>query len=854
MIRSQFQVLMLALIASTSLNGVSVAEENWAYWRGPRYDGTSNELNLPETWDPKGGEGSNVLWRTEIGVRSTPVLMNQRLYVLTNSHVDDPTKAGEKVVCLDAKTGEPIWEYGFNVYLSDVPIERVGWSSVVADPESGNVYAQGVCGYFCCLNGETGELVWDHSMHEEYGMLSTYGGRTNFPIIHENNVIISAVVIGWGEMAKPAHRFIAFDKSNGQPVWFNGTTPLPSDTTYSPPVLAVIDGVLQMIFASGDGGVHGFEPRTGKLLWKYMVSGRGVNTPPLVVGNKVYCGQAEENLDVTDVGSVFCIDATKRGDITESGQLWKRNGILLRRAAPLMIGNRLYVPDDRAKLHCLNAETGESIGEEVRMGTMMRSCLLYADGKIYAHEANGRGYVLRPNDTGAEILHKFRMPNGEEFHGSPICCSGRIYIPSSGAMYCIGLKDAEVAQAELPDLPQENAVSTDQVPTQLQLVPVESLLRPGTRQPFDVRLYNSSGQYLRNANSGEATFTVEGPGEIDELGRYTIKGDQKEAAAVAVKATLGELVANARVRVVPELDWAYDFDNGDIPITWVGIRYRAIPLDFDLLTKLKAENELTKDMYIYFSTEFTNVAPKREFDDSTPKQTWTNLLRFLGLSEGENRPKTLEQAQAIFDPAIKRLQEEKVVATAEWTTWDRPTGNGDETVKEPRLTITKGERKIDGNGVMCKIATIPLGTRSQGWMGHPDFHDYTVQSDVYALNRDGRLPDIGLVNQRYTLDMMGASQKLQFRTWTPQLNRFSVDVPYEWQVNVWYTMKFMVSNKDGKAILKAKVWKKGEEEPADWTIAGEDPVPNESGSPGVFGNAKDAEILYDNLTVTRNPE
>ena len=68
-----------------------------------------------------------------------------------------------------------------------MPADRIGWSSCVGDPETGRVYAQGVCGYFCCLDGETGKVVWDHSLHEEFGLISTYGGRTNVPVIFEDN-------------------------------------------------------------------------------------------------------------------------------------------------------------------------------------------------------------------------------------------------------------------------------------------------------------------------------------------------------------------------------------------------------------------------------------------------------------------------------------------------------------------------------------------------------------------------------------------------------------------------------------------------------------------------------------------
>jgi hypothetical protein len=65
-------------------------------------------------------------------------------------------------------------------------------------------------------------------------------------------------------------------------------------------------------------------------------------------------------------------------------------------------------------------------------------------------------------------------------------------------------------------------------------------------------------------------------------------------------------------------------------------------------------------------------------------------------------------------------------------------------------------------------------------------------------------------------------------------------------------MKFRAATDGGKAVLKGKVWKRGESEPEAWTIEAVDEAPNLVGSPGLFGNANDSEITYDNITVTKN--
>ena len=53
-------------------------------------------------------------------------------------------------------------------------------------------------------------------------------------------------------------------------------------------------------------------------------------------------------------------------------------------------------------------------------------------------------------------------------------------------------------------------------------------------------------------------------------------------------------------------------------------------------------------------------------------------------------------------------------------------------------------------------------------------------------------------------------------------------------------------------VLRGKVWPKGTDEPKDWTIEAADLTPNRIGSPGLFGNASDAEILIDNIAVAPN--
>ena len=125
--------------------------------------------------------------------------------------------------------------------------------------------------------GDTGKVIWSIPLHENMGLVSTYGGRTNYPIIFEDLVILGSVIVSWGDLATPAHRFMAFDKLTGEFVWISSTRLRPPDTIYSAPVLATIGGQRLLIAGASDGWLYALQPRTGKFVWEYRLSRRGLN-------------------------------------------------------------------------------------------------------------------------------------------------------------------------------------------------------------------------------------------------------------------------------------------------------------------------------------------------------------------------------------------------------------------------------------------------------------------------------------------------------------------------------------------------------------------------------------------------
>ena len=184
-------VLCMTLTACRTPAGGGAAGGGWPHWRGPDQNGNSPEQGLPSDWSQ---EGKNLMWKAEAGCRSTPLILNDRVYMI--NRVRDGERMQERVMALDLDTGEAVWEHRFNVFLTDIVFHRLGWANLAGDPETGYIYAHGVQGLMFCFDKD-GEIIWSRSLTEELGRISGYGGRTYSPIIEGDMVIISSLTSGW---------------------------------------------------------------------------------------------------------------------------------------------------------------------------------------------------------------------------------------------------------------------------------------------------------------------------------------------------------------------------------------------------------------------------------------------------------------------------------------------------------------------------------------------------------------------------------------------------------------------------------------------------------------------------------
>jgi len=163
-------------------------------------------------------------------------------------------------------------------------------------------------------------------------------------------------------------------------------------------------------------------------------------------------------------------------------------------------------------------------------------------------------------------------------------------------------------------------------------------------------------------------------------------------------------------------------------------------------------------------------------------------------------------------------------------------------------------RDLDGNKVFRKTLDRVLFQRAITIFGDPESSGYTIEVDVMSDSaRRGRsMGNIGVMNQRYFIALIGNQQKLEVSS---NHERVKESVPFKWSAKKWYTLKSSVDiAADGSGVIRAKAWLRGEPEPATWTIEVKHKNAHKKGAPGILGFSPQSlkAVYIDNIKITRN--
>ena len=593
-------LVSIGLVAQAQQDIQQISLGDWPELRGPHRDGTSSETELPDSWSL---EGDQFLWRAPFGGRSTPVVVGNRVYV------QNPAGRGpnlqERVMALNANTGDVVWEYRFNVFQSDVPPHRISWASPAVDTATDNIYALGGGALLVALD-KNGALLWKRSIGEEFAAFTTHGGRTASPLIDGNLVIVSAAVSNWGEHGMRRIRYIALDKHTGHIVYVAQPGGRPYDTSYSPMTIRTINGMRLLISGLGNGGVHAIKPQTGETVWSFPAAKRAVNTGVVIKGNTVFMSHGDENFDTVDMGLIAAFDGSESGTI--STRKWSTTGVKFRTSSPVLDGDRLYQIDGGGTLHSFDTETGQEYWTQ-RLGNAQQAPLVMGDGKLYAGTNGGSFFIIRPHPDRAEVLSQVTLPDStnsccgsegtpEQIVSGAAISNGRVFFVSSDAVYAIGPKVAKTAKG----LAVDDEVSPGEgPPTYLQVIPTELTLLPGEQVELRAKLFDKNGRFLHESTP---VWTLEGLKGTVTNQTFTAGTDAIGQAGL-IKATAEGLTGSARARISRPLSWTETFENyeeGETPPGWANMgagQFAVTTLDGEKVLHKKPVSTLFKRIRVF---------------------------------------------------------------------------------------------------------------------------------------------------------------------------------------------------------------------------------------------------------------
>src|SRR5262245_18280669 len=474
-------IFRLALVLCLGLSSLAAAAD-WPQFRGPDASGRAvPEGPLPTNIGPE----RHVLWKAELPIgHSSPVIMGDKIFltaVRDREHLE--------TVCLHRASGKILWrvEAPHNTLEAIHGIGSYAQPSAAADGERVVV-----------MFGSSGLYCYDHAgreqWHHEMGPFVDEFGAAASPIIEVDRVILA-------QDHDQGSFLAAYDKRTGKLIWRMDRAEF--SRGYSTPVIWRAGGKRQIVVL-GMLRIAGYDFDTGHEVWTVRGLSRVTCTTPTIGpdnmlyvaawtagaepgdrvrlepfadylftndGNKngvvessevsnstafktrfLQCDRDRDgHINKTDYdqfemlfdlsqNAVAAIRPGGEGDTTSSHVSWRFEKFVPFVSSPLFFEGRVFTVKDGGILTCLDAKTGEVH----RSGRVMGTGNYYAspvagDGKIYLLSQRGTLSVVSSADQW-QVIHSAEF--GEECYATPALLDGRIYLRTSGHLYCFGSEPA----------------------------------------------------------------------------------------------------------------------------------------------------------------------------------------------------------------------------------------------------------------------------------------------------------------------------------------------------------------------------------------------------------------------------
>jgi outer membrane protein assembly factor BamB len=416
---------------------------DWPHWRGPFFNGSTDETNLPAAWSLT----ENLRWTADLPGPSaaTPIICRDRVFISSTVPERDQLVA----ICLDRLTGRELWRRDVASPMRRPRDSRSTYSasSPVTD---GQVviffYGSGVLAAF----DFDGNEKWKRNIEKDYGPFAfqwtfgstplLYGGKLYLQVLQRD---VPVGPYGLPDRVNESY-LLAMDPTTGTTRWQHAR---PSDAymesreAFSSPLPFQYQGRSEILISGGDC-LTGHDPESGKELWRWGTwnptrIGHWRLVPSPVSGGDVILACGPKG------APIYAIRAGGNGTLTDESIAWVSKDtreVSSDVPTPAFYRADFFVLNDlRTCLSRVEPATGKvKWTVALPRGDKFEASPLAADGKIYL--INFAGLVVIVDAEQGTIINQIPMAQRSE---SPIrstiaAAQGNLFVRTNDKLFCVG--------------------------------------------------------------------------------------------------------------------------------------------------------------------------------------------------------------------------------------------------------------------------------------------------------------------------------------------------------------------------------------------------------------------------------
>ena len=431
----------------------SNVEAEWSQFRGPNRDNIAPPQGLAQSW-PEGGPKLD--WTAKgLGLGySTVALAHGKLYTMGDVGEDS------MVLALDPASGDQIWAVRIG---ASFPQDQGNGPRGTPTIDGDRLYALGAHGDLCCLDANTGEVVWQKNILSEFGAVNITWGISESVLIDGEKLICTP----GGKGAA----MVALDKNTGDVIWKAAAEGDPA-AAYSSAIIAEIGGVRQYINFTHTGLI-GVRAEDGKVMWKNDKSANGTAncSTPVLFQDGVFSASGY------GTGGALVYLISTDGETT-AVLAYHTKHMKNHHGGMIALDGFLYGSNDPGTLTCIELATGEVKWRDKSVG---KGSLAFADGLLVLRSEEGPIALIEANPEKYVEKGRFDQPERSENRSwaHPVIAGGKLYLRDMDVLLCYDIRSESnaVAEAAPAEHPAETAAANAPEPKEPELTPEEEKRR-----------------------------------------------------------------------------------------------------------------------------------------------------------------------------------------------------------------------------------------------------------------------------------------------------------------------------------------------------------------------------------------